>query len=69
MKDRFALLFPHERAALLNALRRDLRSETDKSMTSGPLRDSHAINVQLTLRLLEALNPKSPAAGRHARVA
>jgi hypothetical protein len=82
MKDRFALLFPHERTALLNALRRDLRSETEKSMTNGPLRDAHAINAQHTLRLLEALNPKksrsssspSPAAasqrsGRHLREA
>jgi hypothetical protein len=59
MNDRFGTLFAHERSALLAALRRDLRKETEKSMHNDDHHHFHAMNARLTLRLLEVLNPKS----------
>lgn len=53
-------LFPHERAELLEALRRDLR-EQDKMAKSSSSRwkDWHRNNVIMVKRLLDALNPKA----------
>lgn len=52
-----ALLFPHERQALLDALRRDLRIEKALSETDSQLADYHYANVRLNARLIELLEP------------
>jgi hypothetical protein len=52
-------LFPHEREALLSSLRRDLRTEKAKSQSNTEHRDYHGMNVQLILRILDILNPKT----------
>lgn len=57
-------LFPHEREALLSSLRRDLRTESAKSKLNTEFRDYHGMNVQLILRVLEILNPKTPGINR-----
>lgn len=53
-------LLPVEREALLEALRRDLRSEREFALQDSRWQIWHQRNVQLSLRLLEALNPKAP---------
>lgn len=58
MDERFGVLMNHELMALLDALRRDLRSEQDKVGTDTAWSDVHARNVRTVKRLLEALNPK-----------
>jgi hypothetical protein len=57
--DIFSLLLPAEKEALLEALRRDLRSEKNLAMLDSDSALLHKRNVQLNLRLLEALNPKA----------
>lgn len=54
----FLELFPAEREALLEALRRDLRSESKLAKSDADWAICHQRNVQLAVRLLAALNPK-----------
>lgn len=50
-------LFPHEFEELLNALRRDLRSERELAAGDSEWADRHRINARMVYRLLEVLNP------------
>lgn len=59
-------LLPWERDALLEALRRDLRSERNLALRDSKWRIWHQRNVQLNLRVLEALNPKRRDIAKHA---
>jgi hypothetical protein len=58
MNNRLIDLFPHEREALLEALRRDLRVELAKCENDPIWADIHQFNVTRNVRLLEAINPK-----------
>lgn len=51
-------LLPVEKESLLEALRRDLRSQRNLAMHDAGWAIWHQRNVQLNVRLLEALNPK-----------
>jgi hypothetical protein len=51
-------LFPHEMEALLQALRRDLRSEQIKASMNPADADIHLCNVRFAQRVLEVLNPR-----------
>lgn len=51
-------LLPGEKEALLEALRRDLRSQRCLAMHDTGRAIWHQRNVQLNVRLLEAFNPK-----------
>lgn len=53
-------LFPHETQALLEALRRDYRSEEQKSQHTSCEADVffHRQNARNALRLLDILNPR-----------
>ncbi|RYE73150.1 MAG: hypothetical protein EOO81_01395 [Oxalobacteraceae bacterium] len=51
-------LLPGEKEALLEALRRDLRSERSLARHDTGWAAWHQRNVQLDVRLLEAFNPK-----------
>jgi hypothetical protein len=53
-------IFAHEMEALLDALRRDLRTEQAKSLAGTPYVEFHRNNVRNAMRLLEALNPRDP---------
>jgi hypothetical protein len=53
-------LFKHEFDALLEALRRDYRSERDQACSSDEWSDYHWCNVRQTTRLLELLSPEQP---------
>ncbi len=55
MEDRIRSLFPHEQAALMDALRRDLSSETEKAMMGGEWTDYHQRNVKMVTRILRHL--------------
>jgi hypothetical protein len=59
MKTREVHLFPHEYKALLDAVRRDLRRETELAPTSVHFAEFHRANVRLNLRILESLSPKT----------
>lgn len=52
-------LFSHEYKALLDAVRRDLRRETELASTNVHFADFHRANVRLNLRILESLSPKT----------
>jgi hypothetical protein len=54
-------LLPGEIEALLEALRRDFRSERDLAAHDTGRAAWHKRNVQLNVRLLEAFNPKRRA--------
>lgn len=56
-------LLPHEYDALLESLRRDLRTQQKLAKSPGLLADWHYCNVRMTKRLLNILNPKRPFAG------
>jgi hypothetical protein len=56
----FSGIFSHEMEALLDALRRDLRTEQTKSFGDTPDVHFHRQNVRKSLRLLETLNPRGP---------
>lgn len=58
MDSHFDILMNYELQALLEALRRDLRSEQEKVATDFAWSDVHARNVRIVKRLLEAINPK-----------
>ncbi|WP_194725051.1 hypothetical protein [Noviherbaspirillum malthae] len=55
---RFASLFPYEREALLEALRRDVRTEQCKIKTDPEDAHIHLVNFRIGIQILEALNPK-----------
>jgi hypothetical protein len=52
-------LLPAEREALLETLRSDLRSERERAVRDPGSRILHLRNIRSSLRLLEALTPKS----------
>jgi hypothetical protein len=58
-------LFKHEFDALLEALRRDYRSERDQACSSDEWSDYHWRNVRQTTRLLELLSPEHPVGIDH----
>lgn len=47
------MLFPHEREALIAALRRDLQRESFRMLASAERRELHGANVRMVIRLLE----------------
>lgn len=51
-------IYPHEMQALLEALRRDLRSERIKAAGKTKDADFHRQNERHIVRLLECLNPR-----------
>lgn len=51
-------LYSHEREYLLEALRRDMRAESERAGTDPEWSGYHAENARHDLRLLETLNPK-----------
>lgn len=53
-------IFEHEMEALLEALRRDLRTEQEKAQRGAQYREQHIGNVRYAMRLLELLNPRGP---------
>lgn len=55
MEDRIRSLFPHEQVALMDALRRDISSETEKAMMGGEWADYHQRNVKIVTRILRHL--------------
>ena len=59
MDARFAHLHSYEKEALLEALRRDLRSERCKVRTDPQDAEFHLANSRAIIKILEALNPKS----------
>lgn len=59
MIERFAMLFEHERSALIEALRRDIRSEERRAESNPQDADYHLTNYRTTLRILETLHPQS----------
>lgn len=58
MVEQFARLFPYERQALLDALRRDMLSEQCKIKTDSDNATFHEINYRVVLKILETLCPK-----------
>ncbi|WP_326505092.1 hypothetical protein [Noviherbaspirillum album] len=58
IKARFASLFPHEREALLEALRRDVRTEQCKVKNNPQDAHFHSANSRIGIQILETLNPK-----------
>lgn len=58
MKPSLVDLYPDEFESLLEALRRDLRSEISKSQSDVAWADWHEQNVRKGIRILEAINPK-----------
>jgi hypothetical protein len=58
MADRLQKLFPYEFEELLNALRRDLRTERELAGTDVAWSEWHEANTRMVHRLLEVLNPK-----------
>lgn len=53
-------IFSHEMEALLEALRRDYRSEQAKAAANSPDVEFHRRNARYALRLLELLHPRGP---------
>jgi hypothetical protein len=51
-------LYPHEFEALLEALRRDMRTQLDLSQNDQKWATWHKMNARLDQRLLQTLNPK-----------
>jgi hypothetical protein len=58
-------LFKHEKDALLESLRRDLRSEYVKADNVSPYAEYHQLNIRLIHRFLELLNPRGPHRDAH----
>lgn len=56
------MLFPHEQLALIEALRRDLKSQQECAARQGPWANWHEYNARMVIRLLKALSPKCFAA-------
>lgn len=57
MVTRFASLYPHERSALIAALRRDANALLFKAGTDSTNADYYRFNYRLTIRLLDVLAP------------
>lgn len=55
MEDRISSLFPHEQAALIEALRRDISSEQEKARSGGEWAEYHLRNVKMVTRILRHL--------------
>lgn len=55
MEDQINSLFPHEQAALIDALRRDINSEAEKALTGGEWAAYHQRNVKMVTRILRHL--------------
>lgn len=58
-------IYPHELQALLEALRRDLRSERIRAFEETSEADFHRQNERHILRLLELLNPRGAHRARY----
>lgn len=58
VNERFASLFDYEKAALLESLRRDARSELLKAYTNEHRAECHLANYHAIVRIIECLNPK-----------
>jgi hypothetical protein len=58
-------LFDYEKQALLDALRRDLRSESAKSAANTKDREEHLYNCRQILNLLDLLSPRAREKGKH----
>lgn len=58
VKHNLVKLLPDEFESLMEALRRDLRSELCKSESDPAWADWHRSNVRKAIRILEAINPK-----------
>lgn len=54
------MLFGFEREALIEALRRDIRSELAKAESSRACRELHLSNARHSARLLEIFSPRHP---------
>lgn len=52
------LLMPHEFLALVEALRRDLKTQQELANNPGPWVEWHFYNARMAKRLLDTLNPK-----------
>lgn len=59
MATREVHLFPHEYMALLDAIRRDLRRESELALSNVHFAEFHRENARLDLRILESLSPKT----------
>lgn len=57
-EDGCAILLPHERRQLLEALRRDMRQELGKARANPAAACYHLANYRMDVRLLETLNPR-----------
>lgn len=57
--ERFASLFPHERSALVDALRRDADALLLRAATDSENSTYYLFNHQVVTRLIEILNPQS----------
>ena len=64
MIHRFAMLFEYEKSALLEALRRDMRSEERRAASHSQYAEYHLANSRTSLKLLEALSPKQIGRGK-----
>lgn len=64
MIHRFAMLLEYEKSALLEALRRDHRSEERRAASNPQDAEYHLMNSRASLKLLEALNPKQIGTGK-----
>jgi hypothetical protein len=58
MKHSLVKLLPDEFESLMEALRRDIRSELGKSVSDPAWADWHRSNARKAVRILEAINPK-----------
>jgi hypothetical protein len=54
-------LFPDERQALINALRRDIENQRDKAVRYPLLADYHHHNVRMNIRIIEAFGDRFDA--------
>lgn len=59
MENQITQLFHHEKVALLESLRRDMRNELHKAQNNPELAIYHQSNAHYIKRILEILNPKS----------
>lgn len=58
MQTNFSMLFHEEKGELLEALRRDMREQLDRSQVGSEMSSWHFINARRVQRILEVLNPK-----------
>lgn len=65
MEDRISSLFPHEQAALIDALRRDISSEAEKALAGGEWVGYHQRNVKMVTRILQHLQDNEVHGGHY----